>query len=313
MRKLLPLLHHFFFLPHLLLLIPPISCITFLTLSLRSFVSSPLSLFFLFLSSINMSQLNLSPLEMERLIYERTAYATVSTLIHGIIIWDALDSPEWTLIYWPELQALWRRERFPAVPTMFLLFSRLVAFPIMSTSMTVMFGHPHSCAGVYRALLVLYATAVANGCAILVIRCTAIRSSKWPMKTALWLLWTVQTTAWLYASTISTITQIPKTSPYTTTCFKVEDFPSMSWLMYLSLTLFDFVILILTLQAKIKSFREIKTIATFWKGRKEDISQQFFRDTCLSFLVSTAASIVIVAWIYHHRQNQFYTSLMAPM
>lgn len=260
-----------------------------------------------------MNQLGLSPLEFEKLIYERTAYATVSTLLHGVTLWDALDSPEWTLIYWPELKALWRRERLPAIPTLILLLSRLIALPLMSLSMAIMFGHPHSCACVYRAMLILHAFAVANGCAVLVTRCTAIRSSKMPMKIALWTLWALQTILWTYGSTISTIIQIPKTSPYTTTCVRVQNFPSFSWMVYLSLTVFEFFILILTLQTRIKNFKDIKIIPTFWKGRRDDISQQFFRDTCLFFIISTAASIVIVAWIYHHRQSQFYTSIMAPV
>jgi hypothetical protein len=161
--------------------------------------------------------------------------------------------------------------------------------------------------------LLLYALATSTGTAVFIIRTLAIRSSRWPLSSFLWFLWAIMTSAWTYWATLLRINQIPAMNEYHPTCTGMHGIPKFTWGLYLYIGLFDFFILVLTLQSQIKDWKTLREFTTLWKKSQNDIFQVFFLDSILWFGLSFSVTMVELIWVYIHRQDEFYTALLAPV
>jgi hypothetical protein len=148
------------------------------------------------------------------------------------------------------------------------------------------------------------------------------------MTVLLWTLWTAQASIWFYFSTRLSISQDANTSRYTGRCENVNGIPSWTWIMYLCTAMFDVLILILTLQSQIDKLKDIlfpsmttsspidnsnDNSGVTLRRTGRTIPQLFFLDTLMYFAISVTVALIISGWIFHHRQDQFYTVLMSPV
>ena len=140
----------------------------------------------------------------------------------------------------------------------------------------------------------------------------AIRGSKWPLQVFLWTVWAGHTCYWFYASQFTvSVTQLPK-MPYTATC-QTHSVLSWTWVGYLCNALFDILVLLLTLQTQFQSWNDVMNPISVWKRTRSDLSQIFYREAMMYFLISVTVSLSIVIWIVHDIKEQFFTVLIAPM
>jgi hypothetical protein len=100
---------------------------------------------------------------------------------------------------------------------------------------------------------------------------------------------------------------------YHPTCTGMHGIPKFTWGLYLYIGLFDFFILVLTLQSQIKDWKTLREFTTLWKKSQNDIFQVFFLDSILWFGLSFSVTMVELIWVYIHRQDEFYTALLAPV
>lgn len=176
-------------------------------------------------------------------------------------------------------------------------------------------GQPSDCMASYRTLLILYAISNANACGLFIIRTIAIRKSKWPLQVFLWTLWLAQTAFYFYWATLLTIEQVTAHNRYQSTCQHMGSFPNWTWIMYLSVACIDLLILFLTLENRFKSFHDVKkAFGVFpWIHKRRDLTHLFYQDTIMQFVIGVTIALTFTVWTFRHRQDEFYTVIIAPM
>lgn len=207
-----------------------------------------------------------------------------------------------------------------------LLLPRLFVIPLTALDYILATGQPSNCSTIEHSLLVMYAICVSNGCAIFVVRTIAIRGSKWPLQTCLWLIWLSISTIWIYWATQVGVTQVIAQNVYQNTCQYSGDIPNWTWIIYLCVAIFDILILILTLETLFSSFEDVKktfkSTSFIWKNHfksssssstKSNLSILFYQDTLKYFILSNTMIWFLAGWNYVHRHDQFYTALVGPM
>lgn len=141
----------------------------------------------------------------------------------------------------------------------------------------------------------------------------AIRSSGRLLSTLLWLIWLTQLVVWVHWSSVPFMDQSSRMNKFTITCLIVHDIPSWTWALYLCFLLFDFLLLILTLESQ-RQYLSSKSFWLFFRTRpREDTLSQFFRDTWSYFALSAIVSVIEVAWVFQFRNNQLYLGLINPL
>lgn len=121
---------------------------------------------------------------------------------------------------------------------------------------------------------------------------------------------------WYFWAFQISVTEIIAENEYQTICQYRGDIPDWTWIMFLSIAIFDIIILLLTLQTLFTSFDDFKDIKSLWKqwnSTKSNLSKLFYQDTLIYFLISSSITIFLLVWNYRHRQDQFYTALVGPM
>jgi hypothetical protein len=131
------------------------------------------------------------------------------------------------------------------------------------------------------------------------------------LQACLWVIWLAHTILWFTASSkdISVI-QLPKV-PYTATCL-THNLKTWTWVVYLANALFDILILLLTVQTQFQDWNDVKHPRLVWKRTRSDLSQVFYRDALMYFVISVTASLAIVGWIVDNIHSEYFTVLIAP-
>lgn len=141
----------------------------------------------------------------------------------------------------------------------------------------------------------------------------AIRSSRRPLAALLWTLWLTQLIVWLYWSTLPIMEQFPRENHFTIACRSIKEVPSWTWVLYLCFGLFDFFMLMLTLESQREHLKS-KSFSLFFGTKHEDGTlKQFFQDTWSYFALSAIVSVIEVAWVFQFRNNAVYLGLIAPL
>lgn len=161
---------------------------------------------------------------------------------------------------------------------------------------------------IYRADIILYAIASSTGSAIFVIRTLALRNSRRPLFTILWTLWLIQLVIWIYWSTFSIMKQLPRLDSFTITCRATKEVPSWTWLLFLGFGLFDFLLLLLTLETQRSQFSLFLNMK-----RKENVFNGFFKDTWFYFALSCAVSIIEMGWIFQFRASPYNAGVLSSL
>jgi len=127
--------------------------------------------------------------------------------------------------------------------------------------------------------------------------------------------------------------QTPEAQQYQSTCQPLLNLPTWVWGLYItvSLAIFDFIILILTLQPHLQNLKRL--VQASWKRNKldgieverrddedrdreiyrDEIIQMFFLDSVLYFSMSFCITLAEVIWVYAHRNNTALGVALAPV